>query len=178
MTEHTQLTAPARLEVVRTLPGTIERVWDFLTQSDLRAKWLCAGDVEPWVGGKITFAFDHRRLSDQPAPDKYKDQEVVTFEGKVLIYDRPHTLAFSWPEQDGAGTKVTMTLEAVDGGVRLHLIHENLTKPEHRDGAAAGWHVHLDLLDDVLGGRPVRDFWAHYMPMEDAYRKRFKEKPF
>lgn len=168
-----QLTAPTTLELVRVLPGSAERVWDYLTRSDLRAKWLCAGDIEPRKGGVVTFEFDHRRLSDTPAPERHKDQQVVSFTGSVLIYDRPRTLSFLWPEADGANTKVTMTLEEVEDGVRLHLIHDRLDKPEHRNGAAAGWHAHLDLLDDLLSGKEARDFWRHYTPLEEAYEARF-----
>ena len=29
----------------RMLPGPIERVWEYITESDKRAKWLCAGDT-------------------------------------------------------------------------------------------------------------------------------------
>ena len=175
MSDDVELTSPTTLEIVRVLPGPIERVWDYLTQSDLRAKWLCAGEVQAKVGGKIIFDFDHRRLSSSPPPDKHKDQQVVRFEGEVLRYEPPHALAFRWPEEDGAGTIVTMTLETADGGVRLHLVHDRLSKPAHRNGAAGGWHAHLDLLDDVLSGRPVRDFWLHYTPLEAEYEARFGE---
>ena len=176
MREDIQLTAPTTLEIIRILPGPIERVWDHLTQSHLRAKWLCAGEVESRPGGKIIFDFDHRRLSNSPPPEDHKDQQVVTFEGEVLRHEPPHTLAFRWPEEDGAGTIVTIRLETVDDGVRLHLVHDRLSKPAHRNGAAGGWHAHLDLLDDVLNGREVRDFWLHYTPLEAKYEAQFAQK--
>ena len=173
MTEDVKLTAPTRLEVVRLLPGPIDRVWAYLTRSELRAQWLCAGEVEEKVGGKIVFAFDHRRLSSTPAPDRHKDQQTVTFEGEILRHEPPHVLAFRWPEEDGAGTIVTISLATVADGVRLHLVHEKLEKADHRNGAAAGWHAHLDLLHDALSGRTVRDFWLHYTPLEAQYEARF-----
>ncbi len=176
MSDDVQLTGPTRLEIVRTLPGSIDRVWDYLTESDLRAKWLCAGEVEARPGGKIIFDFDHRRLSDTPAPARHKDQEVIRFEGEVLRHEPPHVLAFRWPEEDGEGTIVTIRLETVDGGVRLHLVHDRLSKPAHRNSAAGGWHAHLDLLDDVLSEREVRDFWLHFTPLESKYEARFAEK--
>ena len=44
------LTEPSTLTVQRLLPGPIERVWGFLTQSDLRRQWLAAGDMTMEVG--------------------------------------------------------------------------------------------------------------------------------
>ena len=37
------LTEPATLKIQRLLPGPIERVWAYLTESDLRRQWLAAG---------------------------------------------------------------------------------------------------------------------------------------
>ena len=54
----------------------------------------------------------------------------------------------------------------------LHLEHRRVAEGETRVGIMAGWHAHLDLLLDVLSGRPVRDFRSHHMPLEDVYRRR------
>ena len=40
------LTEPATLRIERLLPGPIERVWAYLTESDLRRKWLAAGEMQ------------------------------------------------------------------------------------------------------------------------------------
>ena len=37
------LTEPATLKIQRVLPGPIERVWAYLTESELRRQWLAAG---------------------------------------------------------------------------------------------------------------------------------------
>lgn len=172
-TDHARLTHPTTLEIVRTLPGPIERVWQYLTVSDLRAKWFCGGELEPRDGGDIVFDFDHRRISDSPPPEKHKDQQVVRFVGKIDTYDPPHRLSFIWPEEDGEGTHVTITLSEVNDEVQLHLIHTRLHKADYRQGAAAGWHAHLDLLADLLSGGTARDFWIHYTTLEREYAQMF-----
>ena len=64
------LTEPATLTIQRMLPGPIERVWAYLTESDLRRKWLAAGemeredpvllgDLDPDVAGAEAVAFEH-----------------------------------------------------------------------------------------------------------------------
>ena len=37
----------------RSLAGAPERVWDYLTQSELMSEWLGAGEIEAKVGGKL-----------------------------------------------------------------------------------------------------------------------------
>ena len=38
-----ELIEPTTLKIQRLLPGPIERIWAYLTDSDLRRKWLAAG---------------------------------------------------------------------------------------------------------------------------------------
>lgn len=174
MSDHVTMSAPGTLELRRTLPGSIDRVWAFLTQDELRRKWMCAGEVEPRAGGRIVFDFDHSRLCDTPPPEKYRDQAAVRFEGEIVEYDPPKRLVFLWPE-DEAGTthtRVSITLKAVGEETELHLIHEKLDKPDLRAGAAAGWHAHTDLLEDLLRETPVRDFWVRHTELEADYEKR------
>ena len=51
-----QLIEPATLKIQRMLPGPAERIWSYLTDSDLRSKWLASGVMEPRA------AAPHRRL--------------------------------------------------------------------------------------------------------------------
>jgi uncharacterized protein YndB with AHSA1/START domain len=37
------LIEPTTVKIQRLLPGPIERVWAYLTESDLRRQWLAAG---------------------------------------------------------------------------------------------------------------------------------------
>ena len=52
------LIEPATVKIQRLLPGPIERVWAYLTDGDLRRKWLAAGVTgyhrpePPGVGGR------------------------------------------------------------------------------------------------------------------------------
>ncbi len=172
MSEPGRMMAEARLEFVRTFPVKRETLWAYLVEDERRRRWICGGDVEPRVGGRIVFDFDHRRLSTRPPPDHHADQQTVRFEGEVLIWDPPRRLAFSWPEADGAtGTEVTITLTETDDGTEMRLVHTRLESAEYRLGAAAGWHSHLDLLADLVAGNEARDFWVSYADTEAFYRE-------
>lgn len=167
---------PTVLEIFRDLPGPIDRVWDYLTKSELRQKWLCAGIVSPEVGGTIVFDFDHSRLSQRPTPDSHEGGGDHQMTGSVRVYDPPHHLAFSWPSAEAeAPTEVVIRLTETDAGVRLHLRHEKLITDAYKSGASAGWHTHLDILSDILQGQKGRDFWDHFLSLEQTYKQRLAE---
>ena len=167
---------PTVLEIFRDLPGPIERVWDYLTKSELRQKWLCAGDVSPEVGGPIVFDFDHTRLSARPTPDTHKGGGDHHMVGEIRAFDPPQHIAFSWPSGEAeAPTEVVIRLTETESGVRLHLRHEKLMTMEYKSGASAGWHTHLDILGDLLNDRPGRDFWDHFLPLEQDYKAMLDE---
>ena len=43
MNDYGMIIEPGTLRIQRLLPGPIERVWAYLTESDKRATWLAAG---------------------------------------------------------------------------------------------------------------------------------------
>ena len=176
MGEYVTYPSETVLEIYRDLPGPIERVWDYLTKSDLRAKWLCAGDVSTEIGGDIVFEFDHTRLSKQPTPPSHAGGGNHEMVGTVRVYDPPHHIAFSWPSGEAeAPTEVVIKLTETEAGVRLHLRHEKLVTGAYKSGASAGWHTHLDILSDILEGRGGRDFWEHFLPLEQEYQSRLAQ---
>ena len=171
MTDHESMTE-GRLEFRRTLSAPIDTVWRFLTEDELRGKWLCHGDVEPREGGTIEFKFNPENLG-HPRPDGVpEDRYTADFSGTVLIYDPPHCLSFLWP---GAGpgqeTRVTFKLTEKGGQTELHLVHDRITSDRDHVGAAAGWHAHLEQLVCHFSGAIAPNFWTHHDEMEDAYRE-------
>ena len=61
------LLAPDTVRLERLLPGPVERVWAYLTESDKRAQWLAAGRMDLRVGGKVQLEFDNSKLpNEQP----------------------------------------------------------------------------------------------------------------
>jgi uncharacterized protein YndB with AHSA1/START domain len=158
-----------RIEIRRILNGPIDRVWEYLTDGDLRKRWFCGGATAPEAGGPIVFDFDHSRLSAQGPPEKYGDSNTAQMSGKILVYEKPTKLKFTWDEihTDGTST-VTILLKDLGDRTELHLIHEDLV-PDMQAGSMGGWHAHLDLLVDLLNGDPVRDFWVHFNELEAGY---------
>lgn len=171
MTQYAEITGDT-LVIERLLPGAPERVWAHFVDPEKRMLWLAGGSTEEKPGGKLVFEFDHRRLSDQPPPEKYADQQVVSMEARIIEFDPPRRISFNWPEPSAPDAQVTVTLTAEGERTRLKLVHEKLGDADYRIGVSAGWHGHLDILEDVLEDRPRPDFWARHMPLEEEYKQR------
>ena len=61
------LIEPATLKIQRRLPGPIERVWAYLTESDLRRQWLAAGEMEMKVGAPVELVWRNDELNNPPS---------------------------------------------------------------------------------------------------------------
>jgi uncharacterized protein YndB with AHSA1/START domain len=174
--KHGVFTEPGTIKFERLLNGSAEQVWKYLTESEFKAKWLSAGDVEPEVGGTVTHEFDHDCLSkeDDPLPEKYKDMEGgQVSKGMVTAYDKPNLLSYTWFEGDGEGSEVTFELKPHgDNKVLLILTHRQLpADPDTKAGIGAGWHTHLSILIDCVDGKDPKPFWNVHMPLEKEYEQ-------
>lgn len=175
-------TGPETIRFERILPGPIERVWDYLTKSELKAKWLAAGDVEPRVGGKVELHFYHKHLSekDDPIPKKYDEMETgASFTGRVTQWEPPHLLSYTWSDEDkNDQSEVTFELTSIENGkVLLVLTHRHIG--DNRDfiiGALAGWHTHLGILVDRLEENEPKGFWEVHTKMEEEYEERLNSQ--
>ncbi|MFD2533215.1 SRPBCC family protein [Gracilimonas halophila] len=168
-------TEPGTVQFELLLPGPAERIWEYLTKSELKAKWLSAGDVEPKVGGRVSHYFDHKTLSeeDDPIPEKYANlKEGDEGHGKVTAYDPPRLLSYTWVENEGQSEVTFELLPQDDGNVKLILTHRNLGDDiDVLSGVGAGWHTHVGILIDVLNGKKPRGFWKVHMPLEKEYER-------
>jgi uncharacterized protein YndB with AHSA1/START domain len=73
MSEFGVVTEAGTLRLERLLPGPIERVWEYLTDSKKRGTWFATGPMELHVGGKVEFQFHHADLSaEKEIPERYK----------------------------------------------------------------------------------------------------------
>lgn len=179
MSNYGIFTGPGTVRFERLLPGPIERVWTYLTESDKKAKWLAAGVVEARVGGKVEFRFKHSDLSeiDDPIPEKYKHMEGGTyFEGRVTKWNPPRLLSYTWGEGTGEDSEVTFELTPEGEKVRLVLTHRRLgDDSDILISVASGWHTHLDILFDRINGRTPQGFWTVHTRMEREYKGKIKK---
>lgn len=175
MNKYGKFTEPGTIHFERLLPGPIDRVWNYLTQPELRGKWLASGSMDLRLGGKVELVFNNNSLTphDELPPEKYKNLgEVSTMHGEITRLDAPRLLSYTWSETSGE-SEVTFELTPKGDDVLLKLTHRNLG--DDRDtllSVGAGWHTHLGILADKLNGREPKPFWDTHMRLEKEYAKK------
>lgn len=162
------LTEPATLTIERLLPGPIERVWAYLTESELRRKWLAAGPMEMKVGAPFEFVWRNDELTDPPGqrPPDFCDEHRM--QSRITEVDPPRKLAFSW---QGSGD-VSFELEPRGDHVLLTVIHRRLPDRATLLKVGAGWHMHLDILVARATGKQPPPFWEGWSRLQKEYDKR------
>ena len=130
------------LRYERRLNHPVETVWAALTEPrQIEAWWARAAELELTEGGRARFEW-----LNGPA----------VANGRITRLEPPTTIEF---DTDIHG-RLTWELRPQDGGTHLTLTVTNEIPEEHRVKVMAGWHVHLDFLEDALDGRPVD--WAKW----------------
>ncbi len=172
------LTANDTIRFERLLPGPIERVWAYLTDSDKRGLWLASGPMSARVGGTVELNFRNAELSknDDCAPEKYRAYENCGRTiGTITRFEPPTLLAYTWSEGDSASTEapseVMFELTPHGDQVLLVLTHQRLCI-DAMTSVAGGWHTHLGILEDHLRERRPRPFWRTHTALEAEYEKR------
>jgi uncharacterized protein YndB with AHSA1/START domain len=170
MSEFGVVTEARTLRIRRVLPGPIERVWAYLTESDKRGRWLASGPMELRVGGKVELTFRNTELTGhgEPPPDKYQKYEGAGISGHVTRCEPPRLLSHTW----GEGSEVTFELTPEGENVLLVLTHRRLPDRTTMVSVASGWHTHLGILLDRLNRREPRPFWSTHARLEAEYEKR------
>ncbi len=165
----------SELRVTRLFPGSVERLWDYLTRSELRGQWFAAGPMELKAGGRLELTFRHADLSPVhvPPPERYAATKAgATVVGRVLICEPPRRLAFAWGDVESAD-RALFELTPEGAATRLTITHGKLKTAADMANVAAGWHAHLAILSDVAAGRAPSPFWSIWRGLEDDYARRF-----
>jgi uncharacterized protein YndB with AHSA1/START domain len=158
----------------RLLPGPIERVWSYVADAKMRAKWLAGGTAAQKPGETFEMVFRHADLSPvkEARPPQIPQDE---FRGthKLLRYEPPHILTMTWDESPNP-SEVTFELKEEGKGVCLILTHRKIATKAEMIDTAGGWHTHLGTLEDNLSNRTPRAFWSAWRHINGQYEPRFE----
>ncbi|GAB3272161.1 SRPBCC family protein [Arthrobacter pigmenti] len=131
----------------RIYPHPLEDVWAALTHPEETIKWLAESDSSLQVGGH----FNLRWLNVDEA-------DLEWWDGRILQIEPPHLLVYT----NSAHGLLRWEVEAADGGDRSRLKFSNVLNAVGETAlmSAAGWHAHLDHLQEALDGKAVD--WPHW----------------
>ena len=162
-------TEPATVRLQRLLPGPIERVWAYLTESDLRRQWLAAGPMDLTPGGAVELTWRNGELSpDEARPESMPAEHSMS--SRIIRAEPPRLLSFTWNSGE-----VAFELEPQGDEVLLTVTHQRLPDRGGMLSVSAGWHAHLDVLADKLAGRPPAPFWSKWTRLRAEYEARLPE---
>ena len=127
------------LEFERQIGAPPEVVYSYFTDSEKYTKWMgVAASLDPRPGGVFRVTNANGAVS----------------RGEYLELEPHSRIAFSWgfendPEIPPGSSRVTVTLEPVDGGTALRLVHSGLPSPDWEASHEEGWTTFLDQLVTV-----------------------------
>jgi uncharacterized protein YndB with AHSA1/START domain len=163
---HGTLTDGSTLRIQRRLPGPIERVWSYLTDSDLRSQWLASGTMSLRAGSTFELVWRNDELSDSASerPDGFgaESRAVCRFEE----VEPPRRMRYLWPDVG----EVTIELEPLGSDVMLTLTHRRLSGEKLVLNVCAGWHAHLALLVARLEGARPPSLWRTWKQLREQYQ--------
>jgi uncharacterized protein YndB with AHSA1/START domain len=162
------LTEPATLKIQRVLPGPIERIWAYLTESDLRRQWLAAGEMEMKVGAPVELVWRNNELTNPPGERPAGFGEEHRMQSRITELDPPRKLAITWGSTGG----VTFELEPAGNQVLLTVIHRRVPDRATLMNVSAGWHAHLDVLLARATGKEPEPFWDALSRLRKEYDRR------
>jgi uncharacterized protein YndB with AHSA1/START domain len=153
------------LKIERLLPGPIERIWAYLTESDMRRKWLAAGRMEMKVGAPVELVWRNNELTSPPGdrPAGFDDEHRM--QSKITELDPPRKLSIAWK---GSGD-VSFELEPRGNEVMLTVTHRRLPDRRTMLMVGAGWHMHLDVLAARATGKEPEPFWDGWGRLKEEY---------
>ena len=174
MSDYGMITEAGAVRFERLLPASIERVWDYLTRSELRRQWFADGDMQLRTGGALTLVFRNSELAppSEEMPEKYRQYEGMESKGKIVRVEPPRLLIFNWFEDSGPPTEVSWELDERGERTLFTLSHRRLPSRAMMVDVSGGWHLHIDVLADILAGRERQPFWAKNARYVDQYEAR------
>ncbi len=167
-TGYGELLEDATVKIERLLPGPVERVWSYLTESELRRKWLASGAMNGAVGSAVELVWRNDELSDPPGNRPPNFPADHRMEVTVTAFEPNSKLAITWGRSGG----VTFELEPKGDDVLLTVTHRRLPDRESLLNVSVGWHAHLDILVAVLNDEKSGPFWDGWLALKSDYEKR------
>ena len=160
--------APRVIEIQRLLPGPIERIWDYLTRSDLRRQWLASGDMDLKVGATCDLVWHHDETTTPPGTRPESMSAESHLPSRITVCEPPHKLGFMfWSDSE-----VIFELKPAGTKVLLTLTHRTLPSRGMMVGVSTGWHSHLDVLAARVSGDKIENFWDFWRAYKEHYEKR------
>ncbi len=130
------------LRFERALNHPVEKVWSALSEPERLEEWLAtASTLDLTIGGAIELRWQNTDLEGNYAVAR----------GRITTFEPPKTIEY---DTDIHGL-IRWDLEPRQGGCLLRLTVRHELPANYLTIVLAGWHVHIDFLEDALNGQPI-----------------------
>jgi uncharacterized protein YndB with AHSA1/START domain len=134
----------------------IDDLWQAITTPERLARWMVDLTGEFRLGG--TWAV----VPEGDAPSWAT--------GAVTACDAPRSFTTTWHAVEEDPTEVVVTLEEVEGGTRMRLVHTGIRSIFY----GAGWQTYLERLAAHVAGEDLAHEWdARFAELSPEYEARF-----
>ena len=165
------------IQFVRILPGPIEKIWDYLYDSEKRGTWFAKGEFGK-VGEPFELRWKHSELSPNqaPPPDGMAEMDKTGHKATniLLKVEKPHLLVFTFGGSKMSPDKITeveFKLEEMGDKVKFTLTHSKIPDESYRTGVTGGWQSHLEVLQYRAEDKTPPAFWDVWRDVQKAYGK-------
>ena len=130
-----------KLEIVRVIKASRQRVFDAWTRPEMIRAWFGPGGMaiqETVADSKVDGQY---RIVMHGSMEPAGEVHTSRVEGRYVRVEPYDLLAFTWKADfdPGEETLVTVTLKDVEGGTEMTLRHEGFAAAAMRDGHSHGW---------------------------------------
>ena len=148
-----------RVEIVRVIRASKQRVFDAWTRPEMIRQWfgpkgktVADAAMDAYVDGEYRIAMNAGSCEDMPAVEGVDMSRPSIVTGRYTRVQPYDLLEFTWkgnwnPDEE---TLVTIELRDVEGGTELKLTQEPFLTEQSRDGHSAGWNSSLPNLQVLL----------------------------
>ena len=152
MTNPSETKQTKRLEIVRVIKASKQRVFDAWTQPQMIRRWYAPGAMvvqEAESDARVDGSYS-RTMFGSPSPGV--EERTAVIQGRYLRVEPYDLLSFTWEANFAPGEHcvVTISLKEVEGGTELTLVHEGFSKDELGEWFTGGWSSVLDNLGRLL----------------------------
>jgi uncharacterized protein YndB with AHSA1/START domain len=134
----------------------IRDLWQAITTPERLARWMVDLTGEFRAGGTWSVVAD----GDEPS----------WATGTVTACEAPRSFTTTWHAVGEDQTELTVTLDDVEGGTRMRLVHTGIRSIFY----GAGWQTYLERLASHIAGEEHPHEWhARFAELSPAYEERF-----
>ncbi|MFE6735678.1 SRPBCC family protein [Microbacterium sp. NPDC057650] len=131
-------------------------LWQAITDRERLARWMVEYTGDLRLGGTWAVA----AVGDEPS----------WATGTITACDPPRSFTTTWHAVEEEPTELVVTLDEVEGGTRMRLVHTGIRSIFY----GAGWQTYLERLEGEVTGQPVTAEWdARFAELSPEYEARF-----